>query len=732
MRFFDASDAVVVLRDGSIVANFDGPACSDAAKILAAAGALGDSAVFAGVPTSTECVTPVDVGVVDADEQAAQALRNSELRELKTDEVVRDQSAQATTAPTATKSSASSSSLSEEARAIGSVPWHVYREYFSKCGVGYVVGCGGLLLCARAINVGTDWVLAQWSSLEGGYTSEWYATVYALLSAGGILISTGFHAGWAAASLRGAARIHDALLRGLLRAPIPTFYDITPSGRIVNRCAADIETVDTRLPVQIGHTAKHVAAIFMTVAVQGAVLPPLLAAFVVVALLYLAVQNAYRPAARDIQRLLSVARSPVHSHFSEALSGGVVIRAFGEVEAYRDASERHVARMLEPQWQLVVVNRWLSVRLTWLGTVLIVVACAAAAATTVPGFATAIGAEQISPGLVGLALAYTMRITTHLMWLVRNATASEAALNAVERTSEYSSVTPEAASVVESELPPERWPSGGAISFSNVRLRYREGLPQALRGVSFNVPPRAKVGIVGRTGSGKSSVVQALFRLAEPEAGSRIDIDGVNILRVGLHNLRSRLSIVPQSPVIFLGSVRYNLDPLHLADDARLWDALRVVRLAETVAAGGGLDMHLEAGGANISVGESQLLCLARAVIRKSAVVVLDEASAHVDASTDAVLQDALRDAFAGSTVLTIAHRLETVSDCDLVLVLNDGVVAELDTTDNLLRNEGGLYASLVREAATRTTGADDVYDGEASGSGDGAAASAVSLMEST
>lgn len=323
----------------------------------------------------------------------------------------------------------------------------------------------------------------------------------------------------------------------------------------------------------------------------------------------------------------------------------------------------------------------------------------------------------LPPSWVAIGLAFSFEMTNFLKHAVRMYAQAEAAMNAVERIRYYSEELEEEASprAPEGGRPSSAWPQEGAITFRDLRLRYRDG-PLVLKGLSLEVQPREKVGVVGRTGAGKSSLMNALFRIVETGEGSVI-IDGVDVARIGLHDLRERLSIIPQDPVLFSASVRFNLDPFGEQDgDAPLWEALGRVQLKGPVEAlPGGLDSQVAEGGSNFSVGQRQLICIARALLRRPKVLVMDEATASVDRDSDAQIQRMVRECFSHCTVLTIAHRLHTVVDSDRVLVLDDGRVAELDVPSALLRREGGVFRAMV-EALGETTALNlrRVADGEA------------------
>lgn len=309
-----------------------------------------------------------------------------------------------------------------------------------------------------------------------------------------------------------------------------------------------------------------------------------------------------------------------------------------------------------------------------------------------------IARETIAPGLVGLSVAYALQITGSLNWMVRQSSELETNIVSVERINEYSAIAREAEWIIPSHRPPSDWPRQGRVEIEHFDMRYREQLPLVLKDINCIIGAREKVGIVGRTGAGKSTLTLALFRILE-RAGGRILIDGVDISKIGLQDLRSRLTIIPQDPMLFSGSLRLNLDPFNKYSDEELWDVLEVAHLKNFVSGlDKGLEFVIQDGGENLSVGQRQLVCLGRALLRKSKILILDEATAAVDLETDELIQQTIRREFADRTVFTIAHRLNTIMDYERVMVLKDGSVAEFDSPSNLLSRRGMFY-SMARDA---------------------------------
>ncbi|KAJ3202462.1 hypothetical protein HDU67_000543, partial [Dinochytrium kinnereticum] len=393
---------------------------------------------------------------------------------------------------------------------------------------------------------------------------------------------------------------------------------------------------------------------------------------------------------RELKRLDSVSRSPLYANFGETLTGLPTIRAYREQDRFIRNNDTSTNANNSPYFLLLTAQRWLGLRLEILGGLLVF-------------FAALFGIlakSTIDPGLLGLSLSYALQVTQILNWCIRQFTETEIAMNAVERVEHYGfHIEVEAEAVVEGNRPEKGWPVKGDIEFKGVEMRYAPELPLVLKGVSFVIGDGEKVGVVGRTGSGKSSLMQALFRMVEP-CGGEIVVDKISSQTIGLRDLRSRLAIIPQDPILFSGTFRTNLDPFNEHTDADLWDAITRSGLKSKVAEpdAGGLEGKVTDGGENLSVGQRQLLCLARAMLRKPKVLIMDEATANVDYETDALIQKALREDFATATVLTIAHRLNTIMDYDKVMVMDAGKIAELDSPANLLDRPDSKFRAMVAE----------------------------------
>nr|XP_046212969.1 ATP-binding cassette sub-family C member 3 isoform X5 [Oncorhynchus gorbuscha] len=481
--------------------------------------------------------------------------------------------------------------------------------------------------------------------------------------------------------LRAAELMHLHMLQRLLRAP-QGFFESTPTGRVLNRFSKDVDIIDSHIPDNIDIWMRTFWYTVNVLIVCSALTPLFLLVVVPLMVFYWWVQRFYVATSRQLKRLESVSRSPIYSHFSETVTGASVIRAYCRHDAFVLMSDMKVDDNQKSYYPGIVSNRWLGVRIEFIGNCIVLFAALFAV----------IGKDKLNPGLVGLSVSYALLVTMSLNWMVRMTSDLESNIVAVERVKEYSETKTEAPWEVEDKKPSPDWPSQGNVEFSDYSVRYREGLELVLKNLTLSVKGGEKIGIVGRTGAGKSSMTLCLFRLLEA-AGGEITIDGVKISEIGLHDLRSKLTIIPQEPVLFSGSLRMNLDPFERYSDVEVWKALELSHLNKFVSnQPAKLELECSEGGENLSVGQRQLVCLARALLRKTRILILDEATAAIDLETDDLIQSTIRTQFEDCTVFTIAHRLNTIMDYTRVLVLDKGQIAEFDTPTNLLFQRGIFY----------------------------------------
>ncbi|KAJ3409863.1 hypothetical protein HDU80_008933 [Chytriomyces hyalinus] len=575
--------------------------------------------------------------------------------------------------------------MTKEDQAVGGVSSQVWWRY--------ILACGGVAFCIEAVllvglNEGTTVINNLWLTWWTSNAFRWLTnTQYALIYVGLALLSSvaTFAYGYffAFTGTRASKVMHEKALERILDCPV-YFFDTTPVGRIINRFSADIDALDNSVASNLRQLASTASTTVATFAVMIIALPVFAAAVVPAMIVYWFVQDIYRRTARELKRLSSTARSPLYNNFGETLTGVATIRAYRDQERFIWRNDVATNVSNSPQYYLNTAGNWLSIRLQLLGSILV-------------AFAAILGitSNALSATLFGLCLTYSLSITQTLASMVQSFTQCEISMNSAERVEHYAYRVETEKDDAKTREPPKNWPVSGTIAFSNVTMRYAPKLPVVLDAVSFDVRDREKIGIVGRTGSGKSSLMQALFRIVQTEGS--ICVDGIDISTLALRSVRTALAIIPQDPVVFSGSFRTNMDPFGEHSDADLWDALERAGLKRKVERQDEkLDANVDAGGENLSVGERQLLCLARAMLKKPKILIMDEATANVDMETDSVIQKSLREEFRDTTILTIAHRLNTIMDYDRVLVLDHGKVAEFDSPRALVADESTIFHSLV------------------------------------
>ncbi|KAL9928610.1 multidrug-Resistance like Protein 1 isoform 5-T7 [Glossina fuscipes fuscipes] len=573
----------------------------------------------------------------------------------------------------------------------GGVEFAVYKHYIKSVGVFLSMATLLLNFIFQAFQIGSNLWLTRWSNdkrVEHDTSlRDMYLGVYGAFGFGQVTGHIGSILCCELGALRGAKKIFKILFVHILRTP-QVFFDVNPKGRILDRLSNDIYKLDVILRDNLRICFTTLYRVLATIVVISISTPIFLVVIIPIAFLYYFAQRFYVATSRQLMRLESVSRSPIYSHFGETITGVSTIRAYAVQDRFIDESDNKVDKNQVCKYPSLIANRWLAIRLEMVGNLIILFASL---------FAVLGG--QSNPGLVGLSVSYALQVTQTLNWLVRMSSDIETNIVAVERIKEYGETKQEAPWEVETLKLPRNWPNEGRVVFENFKVRYREGLDLVLKGISFTINGGEKVGIVGRTGAGKSSLTLSLFRIIEA-AGGRILIDDVDISTLGLHTLRSRLTIIPQDPVLFSGSLRINLDPFEVKKDEEIWKALELSHLkvfVKTLPAG--LNHEISEGGENLSVGQRQLVCLARALLRKTKVLILDEATAAVDLETDDLIQKTIRTEFKDCTVLTIAHRLNTIMDSDKVIVLDKGEVTEFDSPVNLLENPYSAFYGMAKDA---------------------------------
>uniref|UniRef100_A0A8C6V259 ATP-binding cassette sub-family C member 10 n=1 Tax=Naja naja TaxID=35670 RepID=A0A8C6V259_NAJNA len=611
----------------------------------------------------------------------------------------------------------------EEEKKEGAVAFKVYRAYWLAVGSCLALSILLSLLFMQASRNISDWWLSNWisslphtennsisslaalpssslllfsheglvspvlNSISSNSTLDvnFYLTVYGCIAGVNSVFTILRVFLFACGTIHAATVIHNRLLRRVMKATM-TFFDTTPTGRILNRFSSDLYCVDDSLPFILNIFLANIFGLLgMLVMITyglpwiGLVLLPLVA-------IYYSIQLYYRRTSRELKRLYSLTLSPIYTHFSETLTGLSTIRATRVTGRFETENQERLELNQRCGFASNTAMQWLDIRLQMIGVAVV---------TAIAGIAIIQHQRKLGdPGLVGLALSYALSVTNLLSGLITSFTQTETMMVSVERTEEYATEIP-----IESqeELLPvsPNWPVRGHMEFQQVILGYRPELPNALDGVTFTIYPGEKIGIVGRTGSGKSTLFLALFRMVELRGG-HILLDSIDHCSVSLKELRSRLAIIPQDPFLFSGTLRENLDPQQQHTDDDLHQVLEQCHLHTLITEMGGLDYELRERGKSLSVGQRQLVCLARALLTQAKILCIDEATASIDQKTDRLIQQTIRQRFADKTVLTIAHRLNTILDSDRVLVMNAGRVAELDSPAILSQKQDSLFQHLL------------------------------------
>ncbi|XP_053594500.1 probable multidrug resistance-associated protein lethal(2)03659 [Microplitis demolitor] len=595
-----------------------------------------------------------------------------------------------------------------ETRSRGSIGGHMYASYFKaggNCCVLFILTL--LFIVAQAFASVGDFFVAFWVNLEQGnrnnftfsnllhptnHTSSFsdqdrYVCIYIFTGLIVLTVVMSFIRSFAffEVCVRASKRLHDKMFRSICHAPM-RFFNTNSSGRVLNRFSQDIGAIDELLPIAMIDCVQITLAltgIIVVVSVSNVWL--LLPTFIICTIFYV-LRVIYISTSRSIKRLEGITRSPVFNHLGATLQGLPTIRSFNAEEILTKEFDHH-QDLHSSAWYIYIASSrafgfWLDI------FCLIYIACVTMSFLLLSDDEH----KTFKGGNVGLAITQSIGLTGMFQWGMRQSAEVENQMTSVERVLEYTNIESEPAlESLPEKKPKDDWPSRGKVEFKRVYLAYSPLEPPVLRNLNFTIEPCEKIGIVGRTGAGKSSLIAALFRLAEIEGN--IEIDGVDTGEIGLHDFRAKISIIPQEPFLFSGTLRRNLDPFEQYPDSILWSALEDVELKEM-----GLEGHVNEGGTNLSVGQRQLVCLARAIVRNNKVLVLDEATANVDPRTDEFIQKAIRRKFADCTVLTIAHRLNTVMDSDRILVMDAGSAVEFDHPYNLLRNEYGFLSNMVKE----------------------------------
>ncbi|KAL4579999.1 hypothetical protein LXL04_016171 [Taraxacum kok-saghyz] len=595
----------------------------------------------------------------------------------------------------------------EEEREKGKIHLSVYRKYLT---IAYGGALVPLVLLAQ--------ITFESLQILGNYWMAWASSVSDSIESrvGGsklIIVYMGFGVGCAFCALARSMLVMKAGYETanqlfykmhfcIFRAPM-SFFDSNPSGRILNRASTDQGAVDVKLPDTMILFAAVVIQLFGVVIVMSLGAWLVFFFFVLMTGICIGLQRYYIPSARELARLVGVSKAPVIQHFSETISGSTTIRSFDQINRFRDTCLNLIDNYSRPSLHVVGALDWLTLRLDMLSSLMF-------AFTLI--FLVLIPEGTIDPSIAGLAVTYGLYLNKLQGWTMEKLCNVEIRFISAERIFQYCSIPSEPPLIIDSNTPNCCWPSNGKVDIVNLQVRYAPHMPLVVKGITCTFHGGTKTGIVGRTGSGKSTLIQTLFRIVEP-AGGKIVIDGINISSIGLHDLRSRLSIIPQDPTMFNGTLRTNMDPLEEYTDDQIWEALDKCQMGDEVRKKEGqLDSTVTENGENWSMGQRQLVCLGRVLLKKSKILVLDEATASVDTSTDNMIQKTIRIHFLDSTVITIAHRITSVINNDMVLVLTNGscgislgrLIEEYDSPKNLLEEKLSSFSKLVAEYSLRSS----------------------------
>ncbi|XP_029065756.1 multidrug resistance-associated protein 4 isoform X1 [Monodon monoceros] len=607
--------------------------------------------------------------------------------------------------------------LSEESRLEGKVGFKAYKNYFT-AGAHWLIILFliPVNIAAQVAYVLQDWWLSYWANEQsalnvtvngqGNVTEKLdlyrYLGIYSGLTVSAVLFGIARSLLVFYVLVSSSQTLHNQMFESILRAPV-LFFDRNPTGRILNRFSKDIGHMDDLLPLTFLDFIQTFLQVIGVVGVAVSVIPWIAIPLVPLGIIFFVLRRYFLQTSRDVKRLESTTRSPVFSHLSSSLQGLWTIRAYKAEERFQELFDAHQDLHSEAWFLFLTTSRWFAVRLDAICAIFVIVVA----------FGSLVLAKTLDAGQVGLALSYALTLMGMFQWCVRQSAEVENMMISVERVIEYTDLEKEAPWEYQ-KRPPPSWPQEGVVVFDNVNFSYSLDGPLVLKHLTALIKSREKVGIVGRTGAGKSSLIAALFRLSEPEG--KIWIDKILTTEIGLHDLRKKMSIIPQEPVLFTGTMRKNLDPFNEHTDEELWNALEEVQLKEAIEdLPGKMDTELAESGSNFSVGQRQLVCLARAILRKNRILIIDEATANVDPRTDELIQKKIREKFAQCTVLTIAHRLNTIIDSDRIMVLDSGRLKEYDEPYVLLQNRDGLFYKMVQqlgkaEAAAVTETARQVY----------------------
>ncbi|KAG5231750.1 ABC transporter family member [Salix suchowensis] len=576
----------------------------------------------------------------------------------------------------------------------GNVGRHVYKQYCTEA-FGWWGAAVALLLSLvwQASLMAGDYWLAYETADERTETFKpaLFISVYGSIAVVSVVFLTMRSLFFTLIGLKTGQIFFDGVLRSILHAPM-SFFDTTPSGRILSRASTDQTNIDIFLPFMLSHAIAMYATVLSIIVIVCQYTWPTVFFVIPLGWLNWWYRGYFLATSRELTRLDSIAKAPVIHHFSESISGVATIRTFRKQDRFCQENVKRVNANLRMDFHNNGSNEWLGFRLELIGSIIL---CASAM------FLILLPGSIIRPENVGLSLSYGLSLNSVLFWSIYLSCFVENRMISVERIKQFTNISSEAEWKIKDRVPPPNWPAKGNIDLKNLQVRYRPNTPLVLKGITLSIQGGEKIGVVGRTGSGKSTMIQVFFRLVEP-TGGQIIIDGIDICMLGLHDLRSRFGIIPQEPVLFEGTVRSNVDPVGQYTDEEIWKSLERCQLKDVIAAKPEkLDSPVIDSGDNWSVGQRQLLCLGRVMLKHGRLLFMDEATASVDSQTDTMIQKIIREEFVDCTIFSIAHRIPTVMDCDRVLVIDAGLSREFDKPSRLLERPT-LFGAMVREYASR------------------------------
>lgn len=560
----------------------------------------------------------------------------------------------------------------DEDREVGAVKKTIYLDYLKSLGGVDSKKCPWILflLILGAIFVAVAPLIQRsWLSYFSDHQKEWTAimaiAIYGIIGIVVLIMSLLNNFFWLDRGIKAGKSMHDKMLHSVLKAPV-RFFDSTPVGRIIQRFSRDVESVDVYLQWSFVSIVNCLLQITASVCLILVLMPLMILVIGPVLYVYYVVQKNYRAPAREAKRFDSVARSPRYSHFKETLQGLVVIRSYSKEDWFVASFFDKLAESQKMFYTHYILNRWFSSRIPLIGGII--------SMSTAVGITLSAYYGMMSAGNAGLVTLYSLSFWGYLNWGVRMFADIETRMTSIERLKYFANIPPEVSVTKKTDQEiMSSWPAHGELIAKNIKVRYAPHLPQVLKGISFKIPAGSKVGIIGRTGSGKSTLFQTLFRFIELEKGSII-IDDVDIASVPLERLRKSMAIIPQDPTLFMGTIRNNLDRYNEYSDEEVIKVLSHAGLWSMIhTLPGGINAEVIEGGHNFSQGQRQLMCLARALLMNAKIIIMDEATASVDVQTDALLQRVIREELGGITMLIIAHRLGTVSDCDQIIEIIEG-----------------------------------------------------------